>query len=76
MVTQQQTGADEPFVRRYDYGDEWVIAADVGTDGADIDVVDGTAIVVVDGRTEVELSLPGTVESVDTNNGVVEVRGE
>lgn len=78
MVQQQYAGEGETFVRRYDYDDEWVIAADVGVgeDRVDVDVVDGTAIVVVDGRTEAELELPGSVESVDTNNGVLEVRGQ
>jgi len=78
MVNQQFAGEDERFVRRYDYEDGWVVAADVGVaDGRlDADVVDGTAIVLVDGRTELEFDVPGSVESVDTNNGVLVVRGE
>ncbi|WP_338739594.1 DUF7127 family protein [Haloplanus salilacus] len=76
MVNQQYAGESETFVRRYDYEDEWVMAADVGGDHLDVDIVDGTAIVVVDGETEAELDLPGSVERVDTNNGVLEVRGE
>jgi hypothetical protein len=78
MKRQQQAGDDERVVRRYDYEDEWVIAADLGA-GADrvtVEVVDGTAIVLVDDRTEVEFDLPGASESVDTNNGVLVVRGE
>jgi hypothetical protein len=75
MVNQQYAGESETFVRRYDYEDEWVIAADVGDGDLDVDIVDGTAIVVVDGETEAELDLPGSVERVDTNNGVLEVRG-
>ncbi|WP_299332931.1 DUF7127 family protein [Haloplanus sp.] len=77
MNDQQHAGESETFVRRYDYNDEWVIAADVGVGGdhLDVDVVDDTAIVVVDGETEVELDLPGSVDGVDTNNGVLEVRG-
>jgi hypothetical protein len=77
MVRQQQAGEDERVVRRYDYEDEWVIAADLGVadDRVAVDVVDGTAIVLVDDRTELEFDLPGTNESVDTNNGVLVVRG-
>jgi hypothetical protein len=78
MVNQQFAGEDERFVRRYDYEDGWVIAADVGVADGRLaaDIVDGTAIVLVDGRTELELDVPGSVESVDTNNGVLVVRGE
>jgi hypothetical protein len=77
MVRQQYAGEDERFVRRYDYDDEWVIAADLGVDGdrLDVDVVDETAIVLVDEETAMEFDLPGSVESVDTNNGVLVVRG-
>jgi len=77
MVRQQYAGADERFVRRYDYEDEWVIAVDlgIGDDHLDVDVVGETAIVLVDEETEVEFELPGTAESVDTNNGVLSVRG-
>jgi hypothetical protein len=77
MVRQQYAGEDERFVRRYDYDDEWVIAADAGVgDGRlGVDVVGETAIVLVDGETAMELDLPGSVESVETNNGVLTVRG-
>ena len=77
MVRHQYAGEDERFVRRYDYDDEWVIAADLGVDGdrLDVDVVDETAIVLVDEETAMEFDLPGSVESVDTNNGVLVVRG-
>jgi len=77
MVRQQYAGEDERFVRRYDYEDEWVIAADVGVgdDLLNVDIVGETAIVVVDGETELEFDLPGSAENVDTNNGVFVVRG-
>jgi len=77
MVRQQYAGEDERFVRRYDYDDEWVIAADlrVGEDHVDVDVVGETVIVLVDGETSMEFDLPGSVESVDTNNGVLVLRG-
>ncbi|MFB6102514.1 MAG: Hsp20/alpha crystallin family protein [Haloplanus sp.] len=78
MERQQYAGEGERLVRRYDYEDEWMIVADlgVGDDVVDIDVVDETAIVLVEGETEVEFELPGSAESVDTNNGVLVVRGE
>jgi hypothetical protein len=78
MVPQQSTGDEGSLVRRYEYDDEWVVAADLGVadDAVDVDVVDGTAIVVVDGRTETEFDLPGAADSVGTNNGVLVVRGE
>jgi hypothetical protein len=77
MVRQQYAGEDERFVRRYDYDDEWVIAADVGVgdDRLRVDIVGKTAIVLVDEETALEFDLPGSVESVDTNNGVLVVRG-
>jgi hypothetical protein len=77
MVRQQYAGEDERFVRRYDYDDEWVIAADVGVgdDRLRVDIVGETAIVLVDEETALEFDLPGSVESVDTNNGVLVVRG-
>ena len=78
MVRQQYAGEDERLVRRYDYEDGWVIAADVGVadDRLAAEIVDETAIVLVDEQTELEFDLPGSVESVDTNNGVLVVRGE
>jgi len=77
MVRQQYAGEDERFVRRYDYDEEWTIAADlgVGDDNVDVDVVGETAIVLVDGETQLEFDLPGSGESVETNNGVLVVRG-
>jgi len=77
MVNQQYTGENEQFVRRYEYGEEWVVAADIGMseDHVDVDVAGETAIVLVDGETHLEFDVPGTTENVDTNNGVLVVRG-
>ncbi|SDZ76109.1 hypothetical protein SAMN04488065_0102 [Haloplanus vescus] len=77
MVNQQYTGENEQFVRRYEYGEEWVVAADIGVNGdhVDVDVAGETAIVLVDGETQLEFDVPGSAESVDTNNGVLVVRG-
>lgn len=78
MERQQYADGEDILVRRYEYEDEWVVVADIGVsdERISVDVVDGTAIVVVDGQTEAEFDLPGTAESVETNNGTLVVRGE
>jgi len=79
MSLQQQSGGNERFVRRYEYDDSWVIAADVGftTGDVDVDIVGETAIVVVDNGEEIaeaEFDLPGPDASVTVNNGVLAIR--
>ncbi|MFB6093260.1 MAG: Hsp20/alpha crystallin family protein [Haloquadratum sp.] len=81
MNTTQFTERDERIVRRYDYGDSWVLAADVGlaAEDVDVDVVGTTAIVVADtdqGVVETEFELPGEDASVATNNGVLTITVE
>lgn len=78
MSVQQYAGRDEEFLRRYEYDDEWVIAADlgVGDDQVDVDVVGETAIVVVETGAdvrEVEFDLPGPDGDVEVNNGVLSI---
>jgi hypothetical protein len=80
MSKQQFTDRDERFIRRYQYGDDWVVAVDVGAsdDAVDVDVVGTTAIVVVadeEGVSELEFELPGDASSVTTNNGVLTIGG-
>jgi hypothetical protein len=77
MVRQQYAGEDERFVRRYEPPEAGVTAAagGVGDDRLRVDIVGKTAIVLVDEETALEFDLPGSVESVDTNNGVLVVRG-
>ena len=49
MNSQQQFAAGDIDVRRYEYDDSVVLAADFGyTESASVDVVDDTVIVVVD----------------------------
>jgi hypothetical protein len=80
MSDQQHVG-DEQFVRRYEYEDGVVIAADVGESGVDasVDIVGRTVIVVVDagdGVTETEFELPATDGGdpvVETNNGILTI---
>ena len=73
MDNQTSVGADG-MVRRYDYDDRTVIAADFGAAAADVavDVVDGTAIVVV-GDEQTEISLPDGDGEAFNRNGVVTI---
>ncbi|MFB6281821.1 MAG: Hsp20/alpha crystallin family protein [Haloferacaceae archaeon] len=80
MNQQHQIGGDGALVRRYDDGDLWTVAADlgVGDDAVDVDTVGETAIVVVEtaaGVHESELDLPGEAEGVTVNNGVLAITG-
>lgn len=78
MHDQQYTGREERSLRRYDYDDSWILAADLGVDEDDIDVdiVGTTAIVVVetgDRVTESEFELPSEDATVKLNNGVLTI---
>ncbi|GAA0644215.1 DUF7127 family protein [Salarchaeum japonicum] len=69
------------MVRRYDYDDRTVVAADLGTsaDGVSVDVVDGTAILVDETgeRRQREFDVPaGDVAKATITNGVVTVEVE
>ena len=62
-----------PVARRYDYEDRTVIAADFGADAVPtIDVIDGTAIIVV-GDDQREIDLPVGDVRTFTRNGVVTI---
>ncbi|GAB3698541.1 DUF7127 family protein [Halorubrum pallidum] len=78
---QTQSTGDGALLRRYEYEDGWVVAADLGVDAENVsvDTVDETAIVVIEGSgdpVESEFELPGTAESVSVENGVITVEGE
>jgi HSP20 family molecular chaperone IbpA len=78
---QTRSTGDGALLRRYEYDDEWIVAADLEVDDADVsvDTVGGTAIVVVegpDGPVESEFDLPGTAADAVVNNGVLTVEGE
>lgn len=78
MKQNLRIGRDDGFLRRYDYGDRVVLAVDlpVEDESVDVDVVDETAIVVVerDGRiAESEFEVPAGDARVDVNNGVLTV---
>ncbi len=78
MNSMQRTGRDEQFLRRYEYDDEWIIAADIPVEEAsiDVDIVGTTAIVVIDDGdrvAETEFELPGSDATVDIANGVLTI---
>jgi len=63
------------LVRRYEYDDSAVLVADFGpVDGA-VDVVDGTAMVVVDDD-QYEFEIGEDVDRAIMNNGVVTIETE
>ena len=81
MSSNQLAGESERIVRRYEYDDSWVLAADVGlaSEDIDVDIVGTTAIVVADTGeqiSETEFELPGEEASVATNNGVLTITVE
>ena len=78
---QTRSTGDGALLRRYEYDDSWIVAADLGVDDAtvSVDTVGETAIVVVegpDGPVESEFELPGAAASAVVNNGVLTVEGE
>jgi hypothetical protein len=80
MSQQLFEGRDDRFLRRYDYDDHWVVAADlrVSDDVVDVDIVGQTAIVVVDTGDqtfETEFELPSPDAEVFMKNGVVTISG-
>ncbi|MFC7323332.1 Hsp20/alpha crystallin family protein [Halorubrum rutilum] len=77
---QTRSTGDGPLLRRFEYEDGWIVAADLGADAANVsvDTVGETAIVVVEGDgepVESEFELPGPAASSAVANGVVTVEG-
>jgi len=71
MTESKQLG-DDVGLRRYDYGDEVVLAADLGAEReATVDVVDGTAIVVVEDE-QYDVELDGDARAF-IRNGVLTI---
>ncbi|QRV14421.1 DUF7127 family protein [Haloterrigena salifodinae] len=81
MTLEQFTKDEGQVARRYEYGDETVLAVDFGAEhaSASVDTVDGTVIVVVDDD-QYEFELPVGADDAHTfiKNGVltVEVEGD
>jgi HSP20 family molecular chaperone IbpA len=82
MTTRQtRSVGDGSLLRRYEYDDGWVVAADVGVDdeAISVDTVGDTAIVVIErdeGPAESEFELPGEARSVSVSNGVLTIEGD
>lgn len=71
-MTGQQQLAEDVGLRRYEYGDESVLAADLGPGrDATVDVLDDTVIVVVDGE-QYDLDLAGDAQAF-IRNGVLTI---
>ena len=62
-------------VRQYEYENGAVLAADFGPVEGSVDVVDGTAIVVVDDD-QYEFPVPAGTGSANINNGVLTIEVE
>ena len=80
-LKQTRSSGDGALLRRYEYEDGWVVAADLGADAenARVDTVGDTAIVVIEGGdepVESEFELPGSADSVSVRNGVLTIEGE
>ncbi len=82
MTPDTSNETSDLHVSRYDYGDRWVVAVDVGAEGIDdavtVELVEGGAIVAVDTpavRTQFDLDLPGDATDHAVNNGVLVVEG-
>jgi hypothetical protein len=71
-MTGTQQLADEVGLRRYEYDDETVLAADLGPGrDASVDVLDDAVIVVVDGE-QYDLELSGDARAF-IRNGVLTI---
>ncbi|ERH07877.1 MAG: hypothetical protein J07HN4v3_00240 [Halonotius sp. J07HN4] len=78
MNNTQIANGDDRLLRRYEYEDDWVLAADlaVDDDSVEYDTIGETLILVFDDNgqvTETELDLPGSDADVTLNNGVLTV---
>jgi hypothetical protein len=73
--TQSVRGDSDALVAHYEYDDETVLVADFGPSEGTVDLVDGTAIVVVDGE-QFEFDVPSGASRGIMNNGIVTVEVE
>ena len=78
MNNTQTANSDDRVLRRYEYEDDWVLAADLAVDdySVEYDTIGETLILVVDDNgqvAETELDLPGSDADVTLNNGVLTV---
>lgn len=76
MNEQQRFTEQEGAVARYDYGDEIVLVADIGSGAeASVDVVDRTAVIVTDSD-QYEFDVPEGEAQAFIKNGVVTIEVE
>ena len=75
MTETSQSIRADGLVRRYDYGAESLVVADLGDVKGTVDLVDGTAIVVADGD-QTEFDVPDGASRAFMTNGVVTVEVE
>ena len=73
--SQSTRGDVDGVVRQYEYESESVVVADFGGVDGSVDVIDGTAIVVV-GDEHHEFEVPAGASRAVMNNGVVTVELE
>lgn len=72
----QSVGGDvDGMVRHYEYGEDDVLVADFGAGDGSVDLVEGTAIVVVDDDHH-EFEVPAAASRAIMNNGIVTVEME
>lgn len=74
----QQFSDDEVAARQYDYGDRTVLAVDFGTTAdSTVDIVDETAIVVVDDE-QYDLEVPSESDVIRASirNGILSIEVE
>lgn len=79
MNPKQLARESDYAVRRFEYDDETVLAVDFGPERSDaaVDVVDDTAIVVLDDEQyELDLPLAGTDAHTFIRNGVLSIEME
>lgn len=81
MEIQPHSARDEVLYRQYEYDEETVFVADLGrmAEDASVEVVDGTAIVVLEteeGPQQYELDLPDGDAHTFISNGVLTVEVE
>lgn len=62
-------------VRHYEYDDEAVLVADFGPVEGSVDIVDETAIIVIDDE-QFEFSVPSGTDRAVINNGIVSIEVE
>lgn len=72
----REVDQQEAIIREYEYDDATTITVDFGPEASDIsvDIVDGTAIVVVDGE-QFEFELSDDTDKIAIKNGVLTIEG-